>query len=182
MAVFSIGQVWGEITSPYTHTFAKNQLGTASGAKTLSSVSWTQSTATYIGWDANRGVQIGSKNSPQSGSAFTLTSTAFSGAITKVEITACAYNATDSKLNVSVGGITYNSEVTLGTTATTHEFTGNESGTIIISMQTGSSGRAMYLKEIKVTFGSSSGGGGQQTTVKFRPFFAHFCPIRFSVS
>ena len=63
----------------YTHTFKSGELTTTGGTITLSDIAWNATGAAYIGWDKNgKGIQIGSKNNPNT-DTYTLSTSAFAG-------------------------------------------------------------------------------------------------------
>lgn len=151
------------VESTYKHTFEKQQLTTNAGSNTLSGVSWSWDAMNDLSFDTSnykRGVQIGSKSSPQT-SDWSIYTTGISGTITSVKVNACTGGS--ATLKVSVGGTAFacgkNTTQNLTSTASYYEFTGSASGEIKITMRAGS--KAMYLKSISVTF--TSGGGSSET-------------------
>lgn len=161
--ITALGANAADLTSPYSHTFAKGELSEAAGSKTLSGVSWSWDDMNYLNFDTSdykRGVQIGSKSSPQT-SGWSIYTTGISGTITSVKVNACTVGS--ATLNVSVGGTAFacgkNTTQNLTSTASYYDFTGSASGEIKITMKADS--KAMYLKSISVTF--TSGGGSSET-------------------
>lgn len=151
------------VESTYKHTFDKQQLTTNAGSRTLSGVSWSWDAMNDLSFDTSdykRGVQIGSKSSPQT-SDWSIYTTGISGTITSVKVNACTGGS--ATLKVSVGGTAFacgkNTTQNLTSTASYYEFTGSASGEIKITMKAGS--KAMYLKSIEVTF--TTGGGSSET-------------------
>lgn len=150
----SISVTWDVYVAPtekeYSHTFASNQLKTTAGSVELSNNSWTQSSSTYIGWDASKGIQIGSKNNPQK--TFTLSTNDFSSyKITKIVINASMGSSGNAKLSISVGGNTVLSSQALTTSAKDYTATVNDlSGEITISFSC--TARAYYIKSITIYY------------------------------
>lgn len=135
----------------YTHTFAKDELTT--GEVTLSEVTWktTMEGSTYYGWDGNnnRGVQIGKSKEPCT--SYTLKTSAFDGAITKVIVNASIATRGTAKLSISVGGTSYLADQALTTTATDYVATGTATGDLLISYV--NDAKAFYIKSITVVYG-----------------------------
>ena len=138
-----------ENTETYTYTFEKGVLTTAGGEVTLGSVSWTSSTATYVGYDGTKGVQIGRQKKPTN--SFTLTTSGIAGTIKSIKVNASMAKDGSAKLNVSVGGTKHETTQALETTAKDYEFKiNNLSGEIIIELTT--SAKAMYIKSITIEY------------------------------
>ena len=138
-------------TGTYTHTFAKGDL--AVGDVTLSGVKWnlamTDNGSKYFGWDSNetaKGVQIGKKADPAT--SIVLKTSAISGTVKSIKVNTSGASNTDAKLNVTVGGKAFGSEVSLTTSATEYAFTGAESGEIVLSWSC--TAAAVYVKSIEI--------------------------------
>ena len=139
-------------TGTYTHTFAKGDL--AVGDVTLSGVKWnlamTDNGSKYFGWDSNetaKGVQIGKKADPAT--SIVLKTSAISGTVKSIKVNTSGASNTDAKLNVTVGGKAFGSEVSLTTSATEYAFTGAESGEIVLSWSC-TAAAAVYVKSIEI--------------------------------
>ena len=158
MLALNVGNAWGAVANPYVHTFVSGDVKTtAQTAKVLDGVTWSISSATYVGFDSTKGVQIGSSNNPQKTTAWTMSTPISSFGeniqVTKVEIAI----ATASK-----GGVTYtitagdqNATATLGatTSVTTKSLDCSanpvSTGTLTISLLSTQS-KAVYIKSVKV--------------------------------
>ena len=89
----------------YTHTFKSGELTTNGGAITLSDIEWNASGATYIDWNATKGIQIGSKNSPNT--SYELGTSAFAGyKIKSVTVNSSIAASGDAKITITVGSQT----------------------------------------------------------------------------
>lgn len=142
---------WGDT---WTYTFAVGDFTTTAGTKTFKNVSWSYTAPTYVGLDtssSDRGFQIGSKKNPTK--SFSLTTSGFSGTITKVTVNASIASSGTAKLSVSVGGTSYLSNQALTTTATDYSATGSASGEIVISFS--NTAKAFYIKSITIEYSSS---------------------------
>ena len=131
------------------------------GSQTINSISWTYSTATYLGATANQ-IQVGSKNNPQTSGWTIQTSVSNFGnqkKITAISITAYT-TATTATYDISAGGSSVKSGSLTTSSAT---YTANNlnitSGNIVVTLTGSSTSKAMYLSNISVTYedtGSSS--------------------------
>ena len=140
----------GNTSASYTYEFESQQFS-ATGPKTLNSVSWTLSgTPNYYGFDSTngRGQQFGSKNKPATNAI--LTTSGISGTISTVKVSAAAYS-TSATLTVSVGGTVWDT-VNLTSTNAEYTFTGTPTtGTVVITLTNpATGGRALYIKKIVV--------------------------------
>lgn len=136
---------------------------------TSSSVSWTGTgsetwSVTVNGGATNQNVtngyaQIGSRNSPST--SVTFSTSGISGTITSIVVDCASYNGLGT-VSTTVGGNAFGAQnqsipTWSNNTGGDVTFTGSASGTIVITMTNGTSGqRAMYIKSITVTYGSSS--------------------------
>ena len=132
----------------YTHTFASGQLKQAAGTVTLSDIEWTQTAATFIGWDNynGKGVQIGSSNNPTK--SFRLSTTGIEGTITSITINSSVAKDGDATMTVSVGGQQWGNETALVLEATDYTFTGSGSGEVVIAYT--ATTKAYYIKSITI--------------------------------
>jgi hypothetical protein len=136
----------------WTHTFASGQLN--SSPATLSGKTWTY-TATwdpynptpYFSFNTTKGIQIGSfTNTCQ---AFTLSSTDFTGTITKIVVNSSIPDKGNAKFKVYVNNVQWGAEISLTTTATDYTFTGSGSGEIKISY-TNTAYKEFFIKSLSV--------------------------------
>jgi hypothetical protein len=137
----------------YIHDFAASQVSTTAGAKTFSSIVWQLTSATYVGFDANKGVQIGSSSSPQT-TEWTLT-TPISSFGNNIRITTIAVNSSTAasplnpNLKLSVGETTFNHTLDATPTLYSSDFS-ETSGSVTIGLKTSS--KALYIKSISVSY------------------------------
>lgn len=61
------------IEKTYTYIFESGKINTSAGSKELNGITWSYPSGTYIGYESDRGFQIGSKNKPQEEYSFTTT-------------------------------------------------------------------------------------------------------------
>lgn len=144
----------GVFANEYKHEFDKEQLTTAGGEVTLSDVVWTASAATYIGWDQNygKGVQIGSSKNPTT--AFTLSTSAIKGKISKITVNSAIANGGDAKLSIAVGGTKYLDGAELQLEKADYSCEPNAEGDIAISFA--ATAKAFYIASITVEYVSAS--------------------------
>lgn len=133
----------------YTHTFAKNELTTNGGTVTLSDIEWTASSATYIDWNATRGIQIGSKNNPNP--SYTLHTSAFAGCtIRSITVNSSIASSGNAKLTMTVGNQT-SETFSPGTSDAAYTFDCDDTtGDITISWT--ATQRAYYVKSITIEY------------------------------
>ena len=133
----------------YTHTFKKDELTTTGGTLTLSDIEWNASTATVIEWNATKGIQIGSKNSPTP--SYTLSTSGFASyKITSVTVNSSIAASGDAKFTITVGNQTSDA-YKLSTTNAAYTFDCDDTnGDITISWT--ASQRAYYVKSITVEY------------------------------
>lgn len=150
LITMGVGTAWGT-EETWSHTFANGNLPKAAGTVELTKKSWEHSAADYMGWDSNnnRGIQIGSGSYPVS--SYTLSTSDFSGTITKVVVNASMASSASATLKVSVDGTIYGNQ-NLSTTATNYTFSGTKSGEIVITFNQPSTKKALYIKSISVTY------------------------------
>ena len=133
----------------YTWTAEGGQVTKEAGTVTVSDVEWSFPAAGYVGFDAEKGIQIGSKNNPQT-TAWTLSTSGISGTVKSVKVNACTAASGVATLSISVGGTSYLSGQSLTTTSTPYTGTGSSSGEIAITLQ--AEQRAMYIKSIEIVY------------------------------
>lgn len=159
MAIVGGVETWAD-TYKYTFTsavFKKTSTTSKENLETqkLGDVSWTTSgVIPYVavtGYDANKGQQFGSKNSP---AIFSISTSDVNGTITSIKINASKGKNGSSTLAVSVGGNQYGKDVSLTNSATNYSFEGSSSGEVKISIKSVSI--AAYIKSIEITYTSSS--------------------------
>ena len=134
----------------YTWTLASGDIMTSAGSLTKGTpqISWAQTTATYVGWDGSKGVQVGSKNNPTT--SFTLSTSNIGGTINKITVNASIASSGDAKMSINVGGINYISNKALTTSNAAYTATVDKSGEIKISFSCKS--RAFYIKSIVIEY------------------------------
>lgn len=135
----------------WTHTFVNtdNLSGTSvvlSGKTWTPAVTWKNASG-YWGFDATKGHQIGSKKNPAT--AFTLSSSDFTGTVTKVIVNSSTASGGTAKLKVYVNNVQWGSEISLTASATDYTFTGSGSGEIKIDYT--NTAAAFYIKSLSVT-------------------------------
>ncbi len=156
----------------YTWTLAKGDLGEDNSplasvtvgtmSSTSSAITWTPtyswpSTNKRILWDSSngRGVQIGTGSATNKCDQFVISTSGFTGNVTKIKIGANTASSGNADLSVKVGSADFecggNTSVKLNTTSTpaTYVFTGNSSGNIVITM-TNNAAKALYLRSIEI--------------------------------
>lgn len=153
----TINNVWGKtyIENDWGHELT-SQTWSAAGSQTLNGKSWTMSGnddgTGYMGWDNTKGQQFGSGKHPYT--SITLTSTAFEGTISKVEVTTSGASSVVATVSASVGNTAFkcngSASASISATSTKYTFTGKGSGTITISWSNSSS-KAIYFKVLGVT-------------------------------
>ena len=173
LLTLSTSTAWGAVANPYVHNFVSGEVKTtAQTAKVLDGVTWFISSATYVGFDNTKGVQIGSGNKPQNTTAWTMSTPISSFGeniqVTKVEIAIAT---------ASSGGVTYTitagdqkATATLGatTSVTTKSLDCSanpvSTGTLTISLLSTQS-KAVYIKSVKVTYETASSSDEPETPV-----------------
>ncbi|MBQ9577770.1 MAG: chitobiase, partial [Muribaculaceae bacterium] len=122
-ALLAIGVGWAE-TSTLTFTKACGGSGTADDGTV-----WTvTSDAAESSFDNTKGIHYGT--SKASVSYLTLSTSNISGTIKSITVNASGASSTSAKLDVSVGGSAFGSQVRLTSTATNYTFSGSASGEI----------------------------------------------------
>ena len=135
----------------YTHTFASGQLKTKAGTVTLSGVEWTQTAATFIGFDTSdyeKGVQVGSSKNPTT--SFSLSTDGITGTITSITVNSSIAKDGDAKMTVKVGEEQWGETTDLVLDATDYTFTGEASGRVEISYT--ATAKAFYIKSITIVY------------------------------
>ena len=132
----------------YTHTFKKNELTTTGGKVTLDGIDWNASSATYIDWNDERGIQFGKKAAACP--TFSLSTSAFEDyTITSVIVYGCIASSGDAKITIEAGNST-SEPYALNTTMTECKFDCKEQGDIVIRCSAGQ--RAYYISKIEVVY------------------------------
>lgn len=135
-------------TAVYEHVFASNQLQQAGGTANLSTLDWTYDAAGYIGFSADKGVQVGSSSKPSS--SWTIKTT-YTSNISKITINASMGSQGNGKFSIYVGDVLVAENISLTTSATDYSYTLDETlvgGEVKIVMS--ASAKAMYIKSIKI--------------------------------
>ena len=133
----------------YTHTFKNGELTTEGGTVTLSNIEWNATSSTYIGWSAQKGIQIGSKNTVNP--KYELSTKALAGCkIKSVTVNSSIAASSDAKLTITVGGKTSEAH-TLTTSDAAYTFYCEDAiGDITISWTAAQ--RAYYVKSITIEY------------------------------
>ena len=133
----------------YTHTFSKGELTTTGGTLTLSDIKWNATEATAIEWNATKGIQIGSKNSPCT--SYTLSTSGFTGCtIRSITVNSSIAASGDATVAITIGSQTSESyKLTTSDAAYTFDCD-DTTGDITISWT--ASQRAYYVKSITVDY------------------------------
>lgn len=158
----------GGLGDPYSWTLASGDLGTqgsplstvTKGSPELSwnaSYSWPSNANKYFGWDGNnaKGVQIGSGSSTNKCNSLVLSSTSYSGTVSKIVVNGAIASKGSTKVTVKVNGTALkygkSESVSLTTSATAYTFTTDTpiGGTIEITF-TNSADKAFYIKSIAI--------------------------------
>ena len=161
----STGNVLG---APYSWTLANGDLGTngspsatvKKGSPELSwnaSYSWPNKANKYLGGDSNssKGVQIGSGSSTNKCNSLVLSSTGYSGTVSKIVVNGAIAKNGNTTVTVNVNGTALkcvsSKSVSLTTSAKTYTFTTDTpiGGTIEITF-TNSADKAFYIKSIAI--------------------------------
>lgn len=133
----------------YTHTFNNGELTTEGGTVTLSDIEWTASSSTYVGWSAEKGIQIGSKNNVNP--TYQLSTSALAGCTVKsITVNSSKANSGDAELTISVGSQT-SEAYTLTTSDAAYTFD-CEDTTGDISINWTATDRAYYVKSITIEY------------------------------
>ena len=138
----------------YTHTFNNGELTTAGGTVTLSDIEWTASSSTHIGWNADKGIQIGSKSTVNP--TYQLSTSALAGCtIRSITVNSSIAASGDAKLTISVGSQT-SEAYTLTTSDAAYTFDCEDTtGDITISWE--ATQRAYYVKSITIEYTPAAG-------------------------
>ena len=155
LSLFSILTVLATANAEtYTHTFRNGELTTEGGTVVLSDIEWSATSSTYIGWSAQKGIQIGSKETVNP--TYQLSTKALAGCkITSVTVNSSIAASSDAKLTISVGDKT--SEVfTLGTSDAAYTFN-CEGATGDIKISWTATQRAYYVKSITIEYTPDAG-------------------------
>ena len=150
------GEEGGATAGTYSYTFAQNDLGangSPSSEVTLNGVKWNfsmvDSGSKYLGWDSNdsaKGIQIG--KSKDVATEVVLSTTGIAGTVKSIKVNTSGASGTDAKLNVTVGGSAFGTEVALTTSAADYTFEGSASGEIVLKWTC--TAKAIYIKSIEI--------------------------------
>lgn len=146
-----VGQMWG---TTYTTGTIPTGWSASGGSMTMNTISWTYSSATYLGVTSGK-IQVGSSKKPQTSNWTIQTAISNFGSgkkVTAISITAYT-TATSATYDISAGGSTVKSG-SLSTSSSTYTASSLNvsSGDIVITMKGSSSSKAMYLSAISVTY------------------------------
>lgn len=148
-------------TSALTFTAACGGSGTANDG-----VKWTvTSDASESQFDNTRGIHYGTSKAAVS--YLELSTSGITGTITKIVVNASGASETKAKLNVTVGGKTFGSEVSLTQTATNYTLEGSASGQIVVRLSQTNAKKALYVKSIAVTYSTETPSGTQNPNNSF---------------
>ena len=150
LSIFTMFSVLATVKAEtYTHTFAEGELTTTGGIVTLSGIKWTASSAEGISWNKNKGIQFGSKETPNQ--SYTLSTSGFAGCtIRSITVNSSIAASGDAKLAITVGNQTSDAFI-LKTTAADYTFDcENTTGDITISWE--ATQRAYYVKSISIEY------------------------------
>ncbi|MBR4968054.1 MAG: chitobiase/beta-hexosaminidase C-terminal domain-containing protein [Bacteroidaceae bacterium] len=133
----------------YTHTFKNGELTTTGGTVTLNDVEWSASSVNEIGWSNTKGIQFGSKSSPNP--SYTLSTSGFAGStIRSITVNSSIAANGDAKLTITVGSQTSEAyKLTTSNVAYTFDCDDTK-GDITISWA--ATDRAYYVKSITVEY------------------------------
>ena len=170
---FGFGNAWGDTYNFLTPSITEipGSWSTSGGSKTINSISWTYSSATYIALDnSHTKIQIGSKKNPQTTDWTIQTAISNFGSgkkVTAISITAYT-TATTATYDISAGGSSVKSG-SLTTSSSTYSATSLNvtSGDIVVTMTGSSNSQGMYLSNISVTY--EDAGGSTYTVVYIDP-------------
>lgn len=148
--LLGINSAFGQTTYSYTFT---SQVYTANNqTKTLGAVDWLlTNNGNFYGTDATKGQQIGSSGNPAS--TMTLSTSGISGTISSVKIYTSGASSVVATVGVNVGSTAFGTPTAITATSTPYTFTGSSTGAITINWSN-SSAKALYIKQIDVTYSS----------------------------
>lgn len=138
----------------YTHTFKSGELTTEGGTVTLSDIEWSASSSTYIGWSAEKGIQIGKKAAANP--LYTLSTKAFAECtIRSITVNTSIAASGDAKMTISVGNQTSEAYTPTTSDAAYTFDCENTMGDITIKWE--ASQRAYYVKSITIEYTPAAG-------------------------
>ena len=147
-------------TSTLTFTAACGGSGTADdGAE------WTVTSDAEESSFGGKGIHYGTGSAAVS--YLQLASSDINGTITKIVVNASGASETKAKLNVTVGGNAFGSEVSLTSSSTDYTFEGSATGQIIVRLSQTSAKRALYVKSITVTYSTETPSGTENPNNSF---------------
>lgn len=167
LVMAGVGNGWAEET---TVTASKISSSSATWTGTANE-SWKVS---VVGGATNQNVtnsyaQVGTKNSPST--SITFSTSGITGTITSIVVDCAAYEGR-ATISATVDGSAFgDQQQTVPTWSNSSgsgvTFSGNASGSIVITMTNGTGGRAMYIKSIKVTYTPSAALEKTDPTITF---------------
>ena len=136
--------------STLTFTSACGGSGTANDG-----VSWTvTSDGNESTFDSTKGIHYGTSKAAVS--YLQLKTSGINGTITKIVVNASGASSTTAILDVTVGGVEFDTQKSLTANATNYTLEGSASGEIVVKLSQNSAKKALYVKSIEVTYSSSS--------------------------
>lgn len=135
----------------YSYTFTKSQFSSNTTVD-LGGLAWTlEGDGSYWGYDATKGQQFGSAKKPYM--SLTLSTSDFNSGVQSITINTSGASSTTAQCNITVGGTTLGSTVSLLSTAMEYTFATEDNeplyGEIVISY-TQKSSKAIYIKSISI--------------------------------
>ena len=153
LSLFTIFCVLATVNAEtYTHTFTKGELTTDGGTVALSDIEWSATEASSIGWNNNKGLQIGS-NKAEIIPLYTLSTSGFAG-LTIRSITVITSGAAGSETTVTMTVGNQTSEAYKLNTAEKDTYTfdcEDTKGYISINWSTPIN-KAFYIKSISIDY------------------------------
>jgi hypothetical protein len=145
-------------SATYTVTFASGDLVKAGGTFTSGGVSWTYDSATYIGFDSTKGIQLGSGTTPMNKTwTFHTACSNFGNGVTNASVNGSIAKSGDATIAITANGASVLASTTLTTTATSYSgtaITATTAGDLVISFTNTVKGE--YFKGFTVTYDEKS--------------------------
>lgn len=151
----SVKAAGAEVEYTYSWNATSGALGTSANStvsKTLNDVAWTvqrSGSSGYTGW-TNSVIQIGKSGAAED---LTLSTSGISGTVKSVTVECASYQSNHT-CSISVGGVSYVSNVATPRWTTVGPVSGEgaSSGDIVIQFTPGTSARALYIKSITIVY------------------------------
>ena len=151
----SVKAAGAEVEYTYSWNATSGELGTSANStvsKTLNNVAWTvqrSGSSGYTGW-TNSVIQIGKNGAAEE---LTLSTSGISGTVKSVTVECASYQSKHT-CSISVGGVSYVSNVATPKWTTVGSVSGEgaSSGDIVIQFTPGTSARALYIKSITIVY------------------------------